>query len=109
MTIDPATPAAALWMCRPVTVTAPENRVATWKSTEPDVILPLVSRIMWTKTITFPVDVSVIGGVSLAGNSCVRKGVDAAVSAIRAGAQRNRSVHNKSAVLLIEMSNENVP
>src|SRR5258708_10742360 len=98
----PAVPAGAIWMCRPVTVTAVENFVETSKSTEPEVMFPPLSRMTCTQTMTFAVDVSVIGGVSLAGSNCVRNGIVWAVSAIAADAQAKSSpVQDKNMVFFI--------
>src|SRR6266478_3671964 len=102
ITMDPAMPAGAIWMCRPVTVTAVENLVETSKSTEPEVMLPPLSRMTCTHTITLAVDVSVIGGVSLAGSNCVKNGIVWAVSAIAPEAQAKSSpAQDKNMVFFI--------
>src|SRR5262249_14328618 len=102
-TIEPATPAGALWIWSPVTVTAPENFAAMSKSTVPEVMFPLLSRTTWSQTMTFPLDVSAIGGVSLPACMSVRKGMVSTVSADNPNAPKNSPAQRHTVFLITKL------
>src|SRR5438132_3170142 len=94
MTMAPAWPAGALWICNPVIVFALANLYIRKNSTEPDVSAPDESKTSCTRMVAVAEALIVVGGVSFWGNMYRRNGTVRTVSALRPAARR---IHVKTA------------